>query len=275
MKKILFYLAISFNVIYADLVNAVAVYVEDEAITLYDIVKIKDKFGLSENKAVDYLIDRILREQEIKNLNIEVSDFEVEQEIDKIAQMNGMSVDNFKSFLESKHISWDNHFKDVKEKLLIQKLFKKISYPRIKLPTDKDLLVYYTANSDKFTSYNKFDLIEYSSSDVNILNNSKQNPMYLARNLKKQKFIVESKSISPKLLTELIKTESGTFTKNMKIADNKYVSFYVKNKLEKSVMEFGMVKNQILEILIKEQESKIVKSYFDNLRINSDINVVR
>jgi hypothetical protein len=275
MKKILFSCIFSFSLLFADLVNAVAVSVDDEAITLYDIVKVKDRFGFTENQAVDYLIDIILKKQEVQKLGIEVSQYEVEQELNSISKSNGMNVDDFKKFLVSKGISWDEHKKDIEDKISTRKLFKKIAYSKIKFPNDSDLNSYYNSHINEFKIFNTINVVEYSSNSEDSLVKLVQNPMFRSNDITRNEYNLESKQISPKLMTVLVKTNNNEFTKILKVSDNKYSVFYVKNKSNSAPIQFDLVKNRILEIMLKEQEAKIVKNYFDDLRINADINVVR
>jgi peptidyl-prolyl cis-trans isomerase SurA len=274
LKKLILSLSLSCGVAFADLVNAVAVYVDNEAITLYDILKTKDKYGLADNQAVDFLVDNILKEKESRSLGIEVSQYEIEQEIENIAKSNGMDSDGFKEFLESKLISWTDHKKEVENKILTRKLYKRIAYSKIKFPTNEELKDYYNKNIDKYSSFKTIELVEYKSANQDELKNVKSNPMYMSNSVERNSYKLSTSQISPKLLGVLLSTKVGSFTDIINLSDT-FVLFYVKNKIDKEKIDFTMVKNAILEEMLKSQESKIIKDHFDNLRINSDINIVR
>jgi hypothetical protein len=85
MKKLLFSILLSLSIANAGLIDAVALTVNNDAITLYDIEKKSEQNNVNKNQAVSMLIDELLYEQELKKHNITVSLFDVNNHLEKVA----------------------------------------------------------------------------------------------------------------------------------------------------------------------------------------------
>ena len=72
------------GILSAGLVDGIALVVNEEPITLYDIDKKMLESNLSKKDAVSLLIDELLYEQELRKYNIEVDIFDVNNYIEKI-----------------------------------------------------------------------------------------------------------------------------------------------------------------------------------------------
>ena len=134
----------------AGLVNAVAVVVNDTAITMYDIDKIMGQQNLSQNQAVSKLIDNILYEQEIKKLGLVVSDMDLITYIKNLALSNNMSVEDFKVAIQKQEQSYDIFLNKIKQQILKQKLVSKIAGGKLKIANDEDVKMYYENNIQQF-----------------------------------------------------------------------------------------------------------------------------
>ena len=77
MYKLFLSLVISSGISFAGMINGIAIIVNDEPITLYDIDKTMSVNNVSKNEAVSYLIDKILYDQLVKENNITADIFEI------------------------------------------------------------------------------------------------------------------------------------------------------------------------------------------------------
>ena len=84
MYKLFLTLLVSSGISFAGMVNGVALTVNDDPITLYDIDKAMSTNKISKNEAVGLLIDKTLYEQAIKENNISADIFDVNNYIEKI-----------------------------------------------------------------------------------------------------------------------------------------------------------------------------------------------
>ena len=96
MYKLFLALLVSSGISFAGIVNGVALTVNDQPITIYDIDKTVSINKISKNEAVGLLIDKALYEQSIKENNITADIFDVNEYIEKLANANGMDLYAFK-----------------------------------------------------------------------------------------------------------------------------------------------------------------------------------
>ena len=77
MYKLFLSLLVSSGISLAAMVNGIAIIVNDEPITLYDIDKTMSVNNISKNEAVSYLIDKILYDQLVQENNITADVFDI------------------------------------------------------------------------------------------------------------------------------------------------------------------------------------------------------
>ncbi len=156
--KFLFFTVLFATFANAGLINAISLTINNEPITLYEIHKIRTIYKVSVDEAIDLLIQQRLEESEIKRLGIVVDDFDVKEEIKKIASSNSLSVFDFLDMLKSRGIDKDDYEKELKEKLKKQMLYRKIVSQRAQRPSDEEMLRYYKNNKDEFSSPELFEV---------------------------------------------------------------------------------------------------------------------
>jgi parvulin-like peptidyl-prolyl isomerase len=132
------------------LINAIAVVVNDTAITLYDIDEVMVKQNLSHNQAVGKLIDDVLYENEIEKFGIHLDDDELKSYIEQLALSNNMSVKKFKSELVKQGQNYDIFLESIKKRILNQKLLGKIAAGKLKIASDEDMKLFYENNIGDF-----------------------------------------------------------------------------------------------------------------------------
>lgn len=115
MKKLLGILLLSTTISFAGLVDAVALVVNDEPITLYDIDKRMVESKVSKKEAVSSLIDEALYEQLLQEKNINVDIFDVNNYLEKIAASNGMDLYTFKSVVKQKYKNYDAYEDEIRK----------------------------------------------------------------------------------------------------------------------------------------------------------------
>jgi len=100
MYKLFLALLVSSGILFADTENGLALTVNDEPITIYDINKTMADNKLSKNEAVGLLVDKALYEQAVKENNISADIFDINDYIEKLASANGMDLYSFKSVVK-------------------------------------------------------------------------------------------------------------------------------------------------------------------------------
>lgn len=106
---------------------------------------------------LEQLITEKLTDQQVKRFQIQISDQEINDTIDRIIQMNNLTVEQFHQKLEIDGMSYDDFKADIKEKLLRSKLVNMEINSKIVI-TDADARVYYEKNSDQYAGQTKYHL---------------------------------------------------------------------------------------------------------------------
>jgi hypothetical protein len=273
MKKYLVGFLLSLGIANAGLVNGVAVVVNDEPITLYDIdLKMQEK-GLNKNDAVKNLIEEVLYEQQIAKENISVDIFEVDEYISKLAAQNRMSLLEFKSVIRQQQ-DYQQFVNDIKKRLTHQELVKKVARGNIKVATENDIKIYYENNQQQFTFAENIDVIAYVSKSKEALAKI-QNGGKADKNLvKTQSITFKNSELTPKVRFILNNTGVNQFS-NIFAQSGNYNLFLVKNKSDIQTLPITAVKEKIFQVIMQKREQDYLEEYFETLKITADIKVYR
>jgi hypothetical protein len=261
------------SIVYAGLIDAIAIKVNDDIITLADIDNKMQALHVDKPTAVNTMVDDMLFDQEIKKNFITVDDIDIENYMMKIAASNNMTLSQFKEAVKAQ-TNFDIFKNDIKTKLLKQKLSQKILAGKLRYASDEDTKIYYDNNQDLFSVASKIDVIKYSSNDQQLLAQVLNNPMFFNENIKRENQTIDMKTASSNIRYLLNGINNGKFTKIAK-DNSKYMMFFVKEKKEISVLEYEKVKNKIFEIIMKDRENQFLKTHFSQLRLEADIEVIR
>ncbi len=270
---IIFILSIS-SFSYAGLVDGVSMIVNNSPITLLEINNYSQRFHISPKKAIQLLIQEKLENNLIKKYNLTANTLEVDNEMEKISSNAGMSIDDFKNFLKQKGVSLKEYKKDLAKKIEKQKLYKKIIASRIKRANDIEMKKFYKKHINLFSMPKMIEVVEYSSKDRKSLEQMIKNPMMNFKNITQKSRILKSKGLNPKLLYILQKTKENNFTPILTLNKN-FISFYIKRKINVEIIPYKKVKNSIFSQIMDKREKNIIKSYFDKLISEANIQVVR
>ncbi|WP_428023344.1 peptidylprolyl isomerase [Arcobacter sp.] len=273
-KRVLFTLLATFTISNAQMIDALALTVNDEPITINDINEKMSETNLRKADAVSLLIDEILYNQELDKQGISVDIFEVNNYLEKIAASNGMDLYTFKSILRQKNKNFEEFEAQTKKELLKRKLADKLVRGNITIATEEDLKIYYENNQNMFTTAAIIDVTQYASKNKRALIAISQNPMAIFQEVVKKDFILEQDKLNPQLKFLLNDTKNGSFTPVF-TADRNFVMFYVKNKSGVTTLKFDEVKDKIFTTLMNEREQKFLKEYFEKLKLTADIKVIR
>ena len=109
----------------AGLIDAIAIKVNNEIITLVEIDHKMQVQKLDKQTAVNLIIDEMLFRQEVKKNRILVSNLDIEEQLSKIASLNNMTLDKFKQVVKAQ-TNYDIYIKNIQESILKAKLSRKI-----------------------------------------------------------------------------------------------------------------------------------------------------
>lgn len=275
MKKTLIALSIAFTSSFAQLVDGVSVTVNNLPITLFDVVKTAQMQKISNEQAVDLLINSKLQEWALERKKITVSDYEVTKQIEKIAQNNNMSVSQLKDALRARYISYDSYKADVKKDLERKKLYEQIAQESFSPFDDKSLQIYFDTHKQEFAEPLKLDVTQYASKNQQSLEALQASPLTSNnQDIQKQDVVVNTSTLDQSIVNMFKMAKAGSFTPIMPIK-NEYVTFYVKDVIEWKYPTFAEARNQVFEAMALQQQDEAIKEYFEKIKSSAQIKIIR
>ena len=276
MKK-LFLLLLLTSLSYADIIDGIALTINNEAITLYEIQQERKINKQSVKKAVDNLIRTKLEKIEADKRGITVSNRDVLDDIKNIAKQNNMTLAQFYEAMSSvRNLSESQTKERTREKLLKQKLFNAVTRSQLEKPTDEELEEYYNLHLHEYQTPTSIDTILYQSQSQEALKQKISNPMMNVSNVTIENTRVDLARINPRLAQLLIETEDGKFTPVLpRPGAGGSMVFYVLNKNDIKTPSLEEIRSQVEGQLIQDQREHIVNEHFQRMRINANIKIIR
>lgn len=273
-KKLLLVFLTLTTMSFAQIVDAIALIVNDQPVTLYDIEKRKVEANLPKDKAVAQLIDEVLFEQLVDEHNITADIFDVNNYLEKIAASNGMDLYTFKSIIRQKYQDYNAYEENTRKLIIKQKLTQKLVRGNLKIATEEDLKIYYENNKNLFSSASNIRAVQYSSKDNASLQKAIKSPMTNVKDVKKVSIELNQANLNPQLKYILNETKVNQFTPVF-TSNKQYVSLLIREKQNQQTVAFEDVKDRIFNIIMQDREQKYLKDYFEKLKLSADIKIVR
>jgi len=228
---------------FAGLVDAVSIVVNDRPVTLYEIYKTQKSLGIPKTKAVELLIKKRIKEEELQRLGIDVDDFDVVNEIEKIARQNGIDTLKMRTILAKQGVEWEEYKKRVKEKLLQDRLYRRILSTKIQNPSDETLREYYKLHLNSFS-------------------------------VPQKRQTLETEKLDKELTYILTRTPKGQFTQIIPV-DGRYVLFLVQEFVNPEPLPFEKAKDRVFAMWMEQKQQEAIESHFEKLRAAADVKVLR
>ncbi len=258
------------------MVDGIAVIVEDEIITLYDIQKEQRLSHLPKKEVLDLLIRKKLEAIEIKKRGISVSDDEVYDEIRRLASANGMSIAQFYDAVrESNGLTSSELKAKIKERLLSQKLYQAIAMSKLHEPTQSEIEEYYKLHHDEFEHPTFFDVTIYKAKDQSLLLQKMQNPLFFSDQIQQQSQRIAYEKLPPQLAQILSDTKEGSFTQILPDGQGGYMLFLVTKRGPLQKASIKTVKPQIINRIMSKKQKAIIDDYFEKLKESVNIKIIR
>lgn len=274
MNKVLLSLILSSSILLSNVINGIALTVNDDPITLYDIQETMDKHNIHKNKAVGLLVDKILYEQLIEKFNITADIFDVNNYIDQLAKTNGMDTYDFKSIIKQKYSDYSIFEEEAKKIVIRQKLIKEIIKGQLKIATEEDMKIYYEKNLKDFTTSEIIDTIQYTSKNKASLINTIKSPLLVQEGVEKNSISFNIQEVNPQTQYLLTNTKVNEFTPIF-VSNKFYTTLFISKKEGTSTLKYEHVKNKIFSEIMDSREKKYLKEYFEKQKLTADIKIVR
>ncbi|CAD7288873.1 Chaperone SurA [Campylobacter majalis] len=259
----------------SELVNGIAAIIENEAITLYEIERVKKELNVDKQRALDLLIRDRLEQAQIKNLGIVATQLEINQRIDAIARQNGMSMAQFRDHIEYKQgVKFTDFKNDIQKSIQQEKLYKNILSEAGKNIDENSARNYYEANINQFTTFSTAEVTLYRALDADTLQKQIASGTKPINGVQTQNITLDSQNIPPQLVAIISATQDASFTGILK-AQNGFDAFYVKKKSGLKTASFQQAKNQILNQMHQAEQDRAAHDYFEKLKSKSKLNILR
>ena len=276
MKKLLFLAAgvlSALNLYSAQMINGIAAIVENEPITLYEVYSLKEQLKTTEQDALNLLIRDRLEDAQIKNLNLNVTPFELNDRIEAIAKQNGMTNSQFRSSIQAQGMDFLDFKNNLEHKMLQEKLYKSIAAEAGKNINEQKAKAYFDANPDKFKVFSTARVVVYRAKDPDLLEAQKTSPKLLD-GVQMQEVSLDYQSIDPRLAAIISSTNNGDYTQPLQGPDS-FDMFLVKEKIGSYTPSFADVKDNVINELYQGEQEKLMSDYFEKLRAKAKIQILR
>ncbi|CAM3928619.1 peptidyl-prolyl cis-trans isomerase [Arcobacter cloacae] len=274
MYKFFLSLIMGSSLAYASMINGIAITVNDDPITIYDIDRTMAVNKITKNEAVSYLIDKTLYDQVIAENNITADIFDINEYIEKLAASNGMDIYTFKSVVKQKYPDYSIFENEAKESVLRQKLIQKLVKGQLAIATEEDMQLYYEKNINSFSTAKSFEVVQYTSKNKAALTQTLKNPMSVSSEVQRSPITLETQSLQAQMQYLLNETKVNTFTPIF-TANKQFVALFIKGKNGVTALPYESVKAKIFNDIMMEREKKYLKEYFEKQKLTADIKIVR
>jgi len=276
MNKLL--LLLSFTpLLFANVIGGIAITVDDETITLYEIRQEQEITKQSIKQTVDMLIRSKLEQIEAKKRHITISNQDVLDDLRKMAEQNNMTLPQlFEAMSSARNLSESQTKEKTREKLLKNKLFNAIAMSEMEEPTDEEVEEYYNLHLKEYQAPKSIDVIVYTSQDKQALEQKISNPMMHLPQVKTENASLETAKINPRLAQLLIKTEDSHFTPVLpQGGTNGHMAFYILSKNEINTPPLELIRDQVENKIMEANREHILNDHFQRMRVNADIKILR
>ncbi len=277
MKKILPLLLFTFIVSQAQIIDAIAIDVNGEPITMLEIQAVQKRQNISKKAAVQALIEHRLEKSVIEKSKIVVSDADIDGKINQIAQSRGITIEQMKQMLTSKGLTWELYREQMGMELKKELFFQQNIASSISKPSDDELRLYYETNKDKFASASssiQMSLIAYSSKSSQKLQEAMKSPMRKFEGVEQKPVLASISNMNPQLFKVIQETPQGSFTKPINTGRG-FIAYYVKSKGGQGQVGFEAIKNRVAMQWLQEERVKAGRDYINKLKTDADIRIIR
>lgn len=273
MKKLAIFVLFS-AILSANTIDGIAIKVDGNIITLYEISELQKAKKLSRQKAIDELINEKLKENEIRRLNIKVDDSRINDEMNNIAMANKITRTELENALVAQKINIDEYKAELKNHITNRELMQKILQTNSALTSESDLMAFYEKNKDEFKIPTKIKVTSYTATSDVELQRFLQNPMMLNPNIQSKDEEIDIRNLPMQVIGVFLDTPEKRFTPVLN-SGNTLIVFFIKEKGGKEILPFESAKSMVMQKYSQARENDILNEYFAKIKANTRIEIVR
>lgn len=271
--------------------NAIAIIVNNEPITTYEIDKAMKVLKISKDEVIEALINERLQDAQIKKMGSLVDDFELENEIKRSVGGTDEGLNKLKAELASTSITYESFKKDFKKQMERQRLYEAVASGAKVDYSDEGARTYYEQHKDEFVVYASVSARLYSGDDEQRLENFRQNAERIAalseksaakalknaipKGVRVQDEVLTANNADPRLLVFLSRFESHQFSPVIEDGVGGFVLYEVLSKSAPQQLAFEQIAEQVGQIYIAKQRQDYIKDFFDKQLAKAEIKRLR
>lgn len=272
MKKLVTFALFS-AILNANIIDGIAIKVDGNIITKYEITQLQKSQNLPKDKAIDALINEKLKENEIKRLGIKVDDERIDNEINSIAMANKITRTELESALQKQKINLDTYKAELREHIINRELMQRILQTNSALASESDLQTFYEKNKNDFKIPTKVKVTSYvSNSDVE-LQRFLQNPLLLNPSIQSKDEEIDIRTLPAQVMGIFLDTPIKNFTPVLN-SGSTLIVFFIKEKDGWEVLPFESAKSMVMQKYSQTRESEILNEYFTKVKANANIEMI-
>ena len=248
----------------AKMVDAIAIIVEGEPITTAEIRAVEQQMQIPKEQAINLLIQDRLQKSAMRDVYIDEKD--IDTKIAAIAAQNNLTVPKMQKILKEQGTSWNKYRSSVKEAMKKEKFYQEKVVSTITAPSEDELKLFYANHQEDFTIPASVNLVEYSAPSEESMKNPK--------GINSRSVTKATKDLNPGLLGSILQTQDGSFTRPLNAGD-RYISYKVLSKEGEVNMPYEAAQGAVAAKWKQQQQGKALKDYFEKIKTDADIQILR
>lgn len=254
----------------AKIVAGVAITVNGDPITLYEIAQTQKERKISKEKAIDFLISQKIKDQELERLKIDVSDSRIDDEIRDMAYRNNLTVDEvFKRIKAQEGLSPDAYKKRFKEQLKTQELMRAVLSSN--MAGESEIREYYNAHEDEFNMPKEILVMRFSSTNKEALEKAIKQPDVATVGVERVKEKIPIDTLPSQIVGVFTKTKVGHFTEILNGGNGNFMAFLIKERVGDEKLSYQQARNMIAQRLTESRQDRILEDYFEKVKKKASI----
>ncbi len=255
---------------HATMIDGIAFVVEDEPVTVAELRAVQKQMNVSKEEATSLLVQDRLQKSAMKDISIAETD--IDAKIESIATQNNLTVPKMQEILKEQGTEWSKYRSSVKEAMKKEKFYQENIARSIPSPSEDELKIFYANHKNEFTIPSSISMIEYSAPSEEAMKKFLQTKN--TKGIKSSPVTKSTKDLNPALLGSILQTQDGSFTRPLNAGD-RFVSYKVLSKQGQADMPFEAAKGAVSARWRQQQQGKALKDYFEKLKTNADIQIIR
>lgn len=268
------YILFLFGILNAQIIDGIALKVNGNIVTMFEIENLQKSLRISKDEAIRHIIIDKLRENEIKRLKINVDERRLDDEINNIAMSNRLTREQLLSALKEQGMDMESYRKELKNHLVNRDLMQRILQSSSNIASEDELRRYYNANKKEFSFPNKIKVTSYTSLNEAALQAFLNNPMLLNNDVVSKDEELSLHNLPPQIANVFLSTPERSFTPVLN-SGNALIVFFVKEKIGSELAEFDNIKTIVMQKYAQTKENEILNEYFEKIKANSKIEILR